>query len=117
MPGVDSVEVSLNKGLAPVKLKPENSMKPEDFWETVRKNGFTSKETNVLVRGVVQDGKLRVTGSNQLFDLEQDPKNPKALDELKAQAGKPIVVQGTLMPGKDVKTSVPLRVRRIDKGK
>jgi copper chaperone CopZ len=52
-PGVESVDVSLNKGLATVKLKPGNTVRPQDFWETVRKNGFTPKEARVLVRGEV----------------------------------------------------------------
>ena len=116
LPGVESVDVSLSKGLATVKLKPGNAVKPEILWETVRKNGFTPKATEVLVRGEVQGGKLRVTGTNQLFDLAPDPKSPKAFDEIKAQIGKTITVQGTLTPGKNVKTPVPLQVRGTDKG-
>ena len=112
LPGVESVEVSLNKGVAAVKLKPGNTLKPEEFWEAVRKNGFTPKQTTVLVRGDVQGGKLRVTGTNQLFDLAPDLQN-----ELKALAGKTITVQGTLTPGKDTKTPVPLHVRRIENDK
>jgi len=57
--GVESVEVSLNKGLATVKLKPGNSVQPQEFWEAVRKNGFTPKETRVVVRGeVINAGRL-----------------------------------------------------------
>jgi copper chaperone CopZ len=33
--GVESVEVSLNKGLAAVKLKPGNSVTPDQFWDAV----------------------------------------------------------------------------------
>src|SRR5258705_54056 len=106
LPGVESVDVSLNKGVAAVKLKPGNSLKPEEFWVAVRKNGFTPKETTVLVRGAVQGGKLRVTGTNQLLDLTPDLQN-----ELKALAGKTITVQGTITPGKDMRTPAPLRVR------
>ena len=109
LPGVESVEVSLNKGVAAVKLKPGNTLRPEEFWEAVRNNGFTPKQTTVLVRGDVQGGKFRVTGTSQLFDLAPDP--------LKALAGKTITVQGTLTPGKDIKTAVPLHVRRIENDK
>ena len=112
LPGVESVEVSLNKGVAAVKLKPGNTLKPEEFWEAVRRNGFTPKQTTVLVRGDVQGGKLRVTGTNQLFELAPDLQN-----ELKALAGKTITIQGTLAPGKDMKTAAPLRVRRIENEK
>jgi copper chaperone CopZ len=116
LPGVESVDVSLNKGLAAVKLKPGNSIKPEEAWETVRKTGFTPKETKIYVRGAVQAGKLRVTGTNQLLDLAPDPKNPKVVIELSAQAGKTVIVQGTLTPAKDLKAPVPLQVRAIEKG-
>jgi len=112
LPGVESVDVSLNKGVAAVKLKPGNTLKPEEFWGAVRKNGFTPKETTVLVRGAALEGKLRVTGTNQLLDLTPDLQN-----ELKALAGKTITVQGTLTPGKDMKTAAPLRVRRIENEK
>ena len=113
LPGVESVEVSLNKGVAAVKLKPGNTLKPEEFWEAVRRNGFTPKQTTVLVRGDVQGGKLRVTGTNQLFDLAPSPQ----LDALKALAGKTIAVQGILMPGKNIMTPVPLQVTRLENGK
>ena len=32
--GVESVDVSLNKGLASVKLKSGNTLRPEELWET-----------------------------------------------------------------------------------
>ncbi|HZO52963.1 MAG TPA: hypothetical protein VFB63_09610, partial [Bryobacteraceae bacterium] len=63
---MESVDVSLNRGLATVKLKPGNTVKPQDLWETVRKNGFTPKETSVVVRGDVEGRKLKVTGTNQV---------------------------------------------------
>ena len=113
--GVEAVDVSLNKGLAAVKLKPGNTLKPEDLWQTVRKNGFTPKETYVLVRGEVQDGKLKVSGSNQLFDLAADPQNPKVLEEVRSQGSRSLTLQGALVPTSNPKAPVPLRVRGIDK--
>jgi copper chaperone CopZ len=112
-PGVESVEVSLNKGLATVKLKPGNTVRPQDFWETVRKNGFTPKETRVLVRGEVTSAdrpQLRVTGTDLVLDLKAEP---KLLDEAKRHVGNGVTVEGTLMPGKDPKGPVPLEVRTI----
>src|ERR1035438_1543376 len=81
--GVVAVDVSLNKGLATVKLKPGNTLRPQDFWETVRKNGFTPKETRVLVRGEMTNAErpqLRVTGTDLVLDLKAEP---KLLDEAK----------------------------------
>jgi copper chaperone CopZ len=112
--GVETVDVSLNKGLATVKLKTGNTLKPEDFWQTVRKNGFTPKETTVVVRGEVQAGKLKVSGTNQFLDLAADAKNPKALDDVKALTGKIMTLQGTLTPQTDPKAAVPLHVRSIE---
>ena len=51
--GVESVDVSLNKGLATVKLKPANPVTPEQLWDAVKKNGFTPKDTRVVVRGEI----------------------------------------------------------------
>jgi copper chaperone CopZ len=115
--GVESVDVSLNKGLATVKLKAGNTLKPEELWQTVRKNGFTPKETSVVVRGEVQGGKLKVSGSNQLFDLAPDPKNPKALEEVRGQTSKTVAIQGSLTPQNNSKPPVPLQVRGIEKGR
>ena len=49
--GVESVEVSLNKGLATVKLKPGNTVSVPQLWELIHKNGYTPKTTAVSVRG------------------------------------------------------------------
>ena len=115
--GVEAVEVSLNKGLATVKLKPGNTLTPGLVWQTVRKNGFTPKETSVLVRGEVESGKLKVSGTNQLFELTADPKSPQALDEIRAQTARTLTLRGVLIPQSDVKAAVPLQVRGIEKGR
>ncbi|MDP8980868.1 MAG: heavy-metal-associated domain-containing protein [Acidobacteriota bacterium] len=113
-PGVDSVDVSLNKGLATVTLKPGNTVKPRDFWEAVRRNGFTPKETRVVVRGELIGGsQFQVAVTNQTLELQGDP---KILAEASSQNGKPVIIEGTLTPGKDVKTPVPLKVRSIRPG-
>jgi copper chaperone CopZ len=108
--GVESVEVSLNKGLATVKLKPGNTLQPHEFWEAVRKNGFTPKETHVVVRGEVTNaGRLqfKVTGTNQLFDLKGDPK------PFNEAVGKAVIIDGVLTPGKDLRVPVPMEARQI----
>jgi copper chaperone CopZ len=112
-PGVETVDVSLNKGLATVKLKPGNTVRPQDMWEAIRKNGFTPKQTHVVVRGTTIDGpvrKLKVAGTNEEFDLSGDS---KALDMAKSQTGKIVIVDGNLVPAKDVKVPVPLDVKEI----
>jgi copper chaperone CopZ len=115
--GVESVDVSLNKGLATVKLKPGNALTVEQFWDTVRQNGFTPKETSVTMRGeVVQSGgklQLKLSNATRTYDLVADPKAPKAIEEVKRHTGKPITIEGSLVPGKDLKTPVPIQVRLV----
>lgn len=108
-PGVESAEVSLNKGLATVKLKPGNNIRPSQFWEAIRKNGNTPKVTHVIVRGEVQSGgtQLKVSDSNEIFQLKAPP---PLQQQLNASASKTVTVDGTLTPGKDVKAAVPLEI-------
>ena len=113
VPGVESADVSLNKGLATVKLKPGNRVRPSEFWEAIRKNGNTPKATRVVVRGEVLPGgsQLKVAGSNEIFGLKDDPVIGQ---QLRAAAGKAVTVEGTLTPTKDVKAAVPLDVQTVN---
>ena len=108
-PGVESADVSLNKGLATVKLKPGNSIRPGDFWVAIRKKGNTPRGTRVTVRGEILSGgaQLKVTGSGEIFELKP---SPEAAQQLKAAAGKTVTIEGTLTPGKDLKAAIPLDV-------
>jgi hypothetical protein len=110
-PGVESADVSLNKGLATVKLKPGNSIRPVQVWEAIRKNGNTPKATHVTVRGEVQsDGtQFKVSGNNETFQLKAAPLQ----QQLKSSAGKTVTLDGTLTPGKDIKAAVPLEVKAV----
>ena len=49
--GVDSVEVSLNKGLATIKLKPGNTVSVPQLWQLLHDKGYTPKTTTVSARG------------------------------------------------------------------
>jgi copper chaperone CopZ len=110
--GVDSANVSLNKGLATVKLKPGNGIRPSQFWEAIRKNGNTPKLTEVTVRGEIQNGgsHVKVSGSGEVFPL-------KAAQPLQQQingsVGKTVTIDGTLTPGKDIKATVPIEVKAL----
>jgi len=113
--GVEKVDVSLNKGLATVTLQPGNTVRLKDVWETVRKNGFTPKETRVVLRGEVGGTKpeLRVSGTGEVYALVADSKAPKSIDEVRRHAGKTVTLEGTLRPGKDTKAAVPLVVTGV----
>lgn len=112
--GVDSVEVSLNKGLATVKLKPGNTVSVPQLWELIHKNGYTPKTTVVLVRGEVANVngavQLKVSGTNDTLPLAADPKNAAAFAEAREKLGQTVIVQGAMTLAKDLKATVPLQV-------
>jgi copper chaperone CopZ len=72
--GVESVEVSLNKGLATVKLKPGNTVSLPQLWEVIHKNGYTPKSTAVSVRGELANVsgqiRLKVSGMKEPHGLQ-----------------------------------------------
>jgi copper chaperone CopZ len=109
-PTVDSVDVSLNKGTASVKLNPGNHTRPQELWGTIRKNGFTPKSTHVVVRGQVVGGQFQVAGSGVLLEIKGDA---KLVEQVKATAGKSIDIEGTMTPDKDSAKAVPLEITAI----
>ena len=118
VPGVESVDVSLNKGLATVKLKPGNALSVPQFWELIHKNGYTPKSTAVSVRGDLANvnGQLRlnVSGTKDTLTLAANPKNPTAYSEASKKLGQTVIVQGVMEPGKDLKAPVPLQVGQVE---
>ncbi|HXA67892.1 MAG TPA: heavy metal-associated domain-containing protein [Bryobacteraceae bacterium] len=115
--GVESVEVSLNKGLATVKLKPDNTVSVPQLWELIHKNGYTPKTTVVLVRGELTNVNgsfhLKVSGTKDTLPLAADPKNATAYSELPKKLGQTVIVQGMMTPAKDLKAAVPLQVGQL----
>jgi copper chaperone CopZ len=113
--GVESVEVSLNKGLATVKLKEGNTVSVPQLWQLIHAKGYTPKATTVSVRGELASaqGRLELRVSNDILALVADPKNPAAYREASGKLGQTVVIQGVMAPGKDLKASVPLQVGRV----
>jgi hypothetical protein len=95
--GVDAVDVSLEKGLAVIKLKPGNTATLKQLQEAITRNGFTMKQSNATIAGQVfiENGKaqLKVSGSNDVLNLL--PENQAAPD-VNAMNGKSVVVQGVI---------------------
>jgi hypothetical protein len=93
--GVDSVNVSLAKGLAEVKMKPGNSATLKQLQTAITKNGFTMKQSAVALVGtvVLESGKaqLRVSGSNETVDLIPDGQGTTIANSLN---GRSILVEG-----------------------
>jgi copper chaperone CopZ len=101
--GVESVDVSLNKGLATIKLGPGNTVRLDQIWDTIKNNGFTTKETRVVARGEVSERneklRFKLTGTEQEFDLIPEPKSAQLLERLKKQAGRSAIIEGRIAAG------------------
>jgi len=117
VPGVESVDVSLNKGLATVKLKPGNTVSVPQFWQLLHQQGYTPKATVVSVRGDLAEAQghaqLNVTGTRDTLPLVPDPKNPGAFSSVSRKLGQSVVVQGVMTPGKDLRVATPLQVQEV----
>ena len=112
--GVDSVDVSLEKGLAVVKMKPGNTATLKQLNEAITKNGFTMKDSTATVVGTVveTDGKaiLKVSGSNDLLKLM--PQSTSATDAV-SMLGRTILVAGTIPEAGKGKAPNSLRYQSI----
>jgi hypothetical protein len=108
--GVDAVDVSLDKGLAVIKLKPGNTATLKQLQEAITKNGFTMKQSNATVAGQVflENGKaqLKVSGSNDVLNLL--PENQTTPD-VNLMNGKSVVIQGVIP--EPAKNKVPDSIR------
>jgi hypothetical protein len=115
--GVDSVDVSLNKGLATVTLKPGNNVTMEQLQHAITKNGFTTKQSSVVVIGTLlsDNGKLtlRVAGSNEPFVLLPQNQQTQGFSRL---SGQTVTVQGVIPEGKKGTKTDTIAVRSITGG-
>ena len=110
--GVDAVDVSLEKGLATVRMKPGNTATFKQLQDAITKNGFTMKPSKLSVVGKIvmmnNQPQLQVSGSNDLVSLIPD--TPQA-SNLNSMANKEVLVEGTL--NEAPKGKVPDTVRYL----
>ena len=94
--GVDSVDVSLENGLAVVKMKAGNTATLKQLNEAITKNGFTMKDSRAVLVGTVTnegDGrKLHVSGTSDVLQLV--PQSGKS--DMGSLVGKTVVVEGII---------------------
>jgi copper chaperone CopZ len=113
VPGVDTVTVSLEKGLASVALKPGNAATLKQLGDAIAKNGFTVKQSEATINGqVVQEAgktKLEVSGSNEKLELVPDANAVSAA----SFAGQTVEVTGTIPEAPKGKTPDTIRYRTI----
>ena len=95
--GVDSVDVSLNKGLATVTLKDGNTVTMKQLQAAITRNGYSTKQSTVTAIGQLslKDNRwrLRVSGTNEEFLLtpEGNAKLPES-----SLVGKVVIAVGTM---------------------
>jgi copper chaperone CopZ len=116
--GVDAVEVSLDKGLASVKMKPGNAATFKQLQGAITKNGFTMKPSNVSVAGKIAmtngQPQLQVSGSNDLANLIPDTAQTT---NVSAMAGKLVLVEGTLDEAEKGKAPDTIRYHTVTEEK
>jgi len=116
--GVDAVDVSLEKGLASVKMKPGNAATLKQLQEAITKNGFTMKPSPVSVAGKIVmikgQPQLQVSFSNDLVNLIPDG---SLTMNVNAMADKRVTVEGTLEEAAKGKTPETIRYRSITEEK
>ena len=112
--GVDSVEVSLAKGFASVKMKLGNTTTLSQIQQAITKNGFTMKDSPATVSGtvVVTNGKtqLQVSGSNELLTLVPESQSSS---DVTPRSGESVLVEGTIPEAAKGKVLDTIRYRSI----
>jgi hypothetical protein len=102
--GVESVDVSLDRATADIRLRAGNTVTLPQLRQIIKNNGFTSKEANVTVAGnlIERGGKpaLDVTGTGIVMLIVPDPKQPDAYrrieGQLRVKPGQPVELRGVV---------------------
>ena len=115
--GVAAVEVSLEKGVAAVKLKPGNSVTLQQLQNAITKNGFTMKQSHIIAAGkVIRAGsgaKFQISGSNETLALVPESHLVSAPSAIAAMA----IVDGTIPEAVKGKTPEFIRYRSLSEEK
>jgi copper chaperone CopZ len=115
--GVDSVKVSLNEGVADIKLKDGNKVTIEQIRSIIRKNGFTPKESQARIAGrvVERNGKpaLEVTRLDQVYLLADAPDAKGKVEQLNGRMGKQVVLSGQFPETKSAEEPQTLLVQDV----
>jgi len=103
--GVDTVEVSLTRALATVKLKPGNDVSLAQIVRLVREKGYTIPNASIAVSGLPAKSAdrwvLKVPSSGERIELVEDPQNASAYAALARYASQAATVRGKMTLAKN----------------
>ena len=123
LPGVESVNVSLERASTEIQLRPGNSITLDQLRSIIKNNGFTAKEATVTVVGkLIERGgqlALEVTGTNTVMLIVADPKQPaifkQAQERLLAKASDVIRITGMVETNANLPDRITVRVLSDEK--
>ena len=126
--GVESVEVSLERGQASIGLRPGNRVTLAQLRQLVKNSGFNSREAAVTVIGELrQDASgpsLAVTGTDVVLALLPDNARPAVYagvrERLAAGSRPPVALDGVVaepLRGKDVRDRLTVHGIRTSDGR
>ena len=105
LPGVQSVEVSLERAVTQIRLNPGNSVTLTQLRKILKDGGFNSGAADVDVVGTVmqRDGvpTLVVNGTQESFRVVSDPKHPDVMPsviEATKKSSGPVLLSGRVEP-------------------
>ncbi|MBW3564521.1 MAG: heavy-metal-associated domain-containing protein [Acidobacteria bacterium] len=120
--GVDSVRVSLNEGIADVRLKEGNEVTIEQVRQIATDSGFTPRGAEVEVAGTIVSHReagqvaFRVTGQDLIYILVDDPKSEGAVRRLRKRPPEhEIVVSGFVPEERKVNEPRALYLREFER--
>ena len=115
--GVESADVSLNRALAVVKLKPGNKVVLAQLIKLIQEKGYTIKTAAISVRGVPLQARnrwmLQVSGSEELLELVPGTPGSGPYEEISRRGKQTVTVQGSVTPPKNLKNTLPLIVTEV----
>src|SRR5438876_4668211 len=98
-------------------MKPSNAVTIKQLQDAIAKNGFTMKQTEVVIRGVLENfgGKyrLKVSGRSDALDVGTST----ASADLASNIGKPLEVTGTMPEGAKGKAPNSINIKSLTETK
>ena len=114
IPGVESVDISLNQGRASIALRAGNSVTLEQVTQVVKDKGFTPRGARVVARGELAEtsGKLhfKLSHTDQSYEVVIGARSAKSKEDVEKNLGKPLLVEGIIPPPTE-RTPAPLELQ------